>query len=231
MRRIPSRLASCSALIARGGPRRRARHDAAGLGAGAPALEAGAARRHGRLDTRADRPAAVAEGAGRDPHRQDQGAARLQGGAVGARDQQCPRHDLGRQGHAVRQQPRGGQCLRGGGQGRPARGEGDRQGPQPAQRRGLQGRHALRRGGLADHEDARHRGQARQSAGHGSGLRHPAARSAAWLEVPGLRAGRQALLQYRRAVQYLHPAGHPRQYLARERRRQRLRVLRPRRAQ
>ena len=32
-------------------------------------------------------------------------------------------------------------------------------------------------------------------------------------------------------VQYLHPAGHPRQYLARQRRRQRLRVLRPRRAQ
>ena len=93
-------------------------------------------------------------------------------GAVGARDQQRPRHDLGRQGHAVRQQPRGRQRLRGGGQGRPARGEGDRQGPQPAQRRRLQGRHALRRGDLADHQDGGHRGQARQPAGHGSGLRH-----------------------------------------------------------
>ena len=95
------------------------------------------------------------EGAGRDPRRQDQAAARLQGRAVGARHQQRARDDLGRQGHAVRQQPRGRQCLRGGGQGRPARGEGDRQGPQPAQRRGLQGRHALHRGDLADHARCR----------------------------------------------------------------------------
>ena len=87
------------------------------------ALEAGPARRHGQLAAGADRPAARAQGARRDPRRQDQAAARLQGGAVGARDQQRARHDLGRQGHAVRLQPRGRQRLRGRGQGRPARGQ------------------------------------------------------------------------------------------------------------
>ena len=103
-----------------------------------------AQQRAAALDSRASRPsmanstlAPVAQppapaAPGEIPDRQDQAAARLQGLPVGTRDQQRARDDLGRQGHAVRQQPRGRQRLRGGGQGRPARGQDHRQGPQPS---------------------------------------------------------------------------------------------------
>ena len=62
-------------------------------------------------------------------------------------------------------------------------------------------------------------------------VRHAAEGHAARLEVPRLRSGRQALLQHRRALQHLPAARHPREPLARESRRHRLRVRRARRAE
>ncbi len=198
---------------------------------GAAALEAGAAGRDGQLASGAHRPAARPQGARRDPGGQDQGAAGLQGRRSGRTGSTMPGSWSG----ATRAPCSSAAAWRGTSTRCWTRAASARSRSSPrastAQRGGLQGRHALRGGGAPDHQDGGDRGQARQPARHGRGLRHAAQGSAARLEVPGLRAGRQALLQHRRALQHLHPARHPRQHLAREPRRQRLRVLRARRAQ
>ena len=197
-----------------------------------PSWKQGQPAEHGRLDAGAHRPAAGAQGARRDSRRQDQGAAR-------ASRRRCGRTGInnaramtwGDKGTLFVSSRVAGNVYAVVDKG------GQREVKVIAKGLNLPNGVAFKDGTLYIAEVSRitkmagHRGQARQPARHGSGLRHPAARSAARLEVPGLRARRQALLQYRRALQHLHPAGHPRQYLAREPRRHRLRVRGPRRPQ
>ena len=209
--------------IARGGPHRHARARPTGSSPAASAdLAAGAAGGYGQFAAGADRPAAGAQGAWRDPSRHDQASIRLQGVPVGARDQQRAGDDLGRQGHAVRvaaawpatSTPSWTRAARARSRPSPRASTSPTAWPSRTARCTSPRSHRITKmEGIEDRLD------------------NPPAmtvvydmlpkRRAARLEVPGLRPRRQALLQHRRAVQHLHAARHPRQHLAHQSRRHR----------
>ena len=103
-----------------------------------------AALQHGRLQARPARRADDGDAARQDPARQAQGAGRLQGRDLGARHARRAHDGPRRQGHGLRRHAHHRQGLRHHRQGRQARAQGDRRRPAAAQRRRLQGRHALR---------------------------------------------------------------------------------------
>ncbi len=99
------------------------------------------------------------------------------------------------------------QALRGRRQGRQARGQDDRREALPAERHRVPQGRALRRHAEGHHALRQHRGEPRQPAEAGDGVRQAAGRRAARLEVHQDRARQQALLPGRRAVQHLRSVG------------------------
>ena len=116
-------------------------------------------RQRSRRQARAECAAADTRGAGQAADGEAQSAGRLQHRGLCRGHGECALARRGRQGHGVRRQPPGRQGLCHRQQGRQARGQGAGLRPLPAERRRLQGRHALHRRTVEDLQDREGRRQ------------------------------------------------------------------------